>query len=125
MLRKQYDHGFSEQSWSAAKAEAKRILGEIARRRQMITYSDLVRSISQIALEPHDSRLFHFLGEISSEEDAAGRGMLTALVVHKAGDMEPGPGFFELAKSLGRDVTNPMECWVKEMHRVHAQWERR
>ena len=46
------------------------------------------------------------LGEISSEEDAAGRGMLTVLVVHRAGDMQPGPGFFELAKQLGRNTSN-------------------
>jgi len=38
------------------------------------------------------------LGEISQEEDAAGRGMLSVIVVHKVGDMQPGPGFFQLAK---------------------------
>jgi hypothetical protein len=26
--------------------------------------------------------------------------MITALVVHKSGDMQPGPGFFELAQRL-------------------------
>jgi hypothetical protein len=73
-------------------------------------------------LQPHDPRLFHLLGEISSEEDAAGRGMLTVIVVHKVGDMQPGPGFFELAKLLGRDTTDPLRCWVDELHRVHAVW---
>ena len=34
------------------------------------------------------------LGDISSAEDDAGRGLLTVVVVHKSGDMKPGPGFF-------------------------------
>lgn len=55
---------------------------------------------------PHDPRLRPFLGEISSEEAHAGRGMLTALVVHKHGDYQPGPGFFELARSLGHDTSD-------------------
>lgn len=70
----------------------------------------------------HDPRLFHFLGEIASEEDEAGRGLLTVVVVHKHGDMQPGPGFFELAKSRGRDTTDILKCWVDELHKVHALW---
>ena len=46
--------------------------------------------------------------------------MMTALVVHKEGDYQPGPGFFELAKELGRDVTDIEKCWVAEFKRVHA-----
>jgi hypothetical protein len=65
------------------------------------------------------------LGQISSEEDAARRGMLTVVVIHKAGDMQPGPGFFELAKSLGRDIEDPMKFWIDELHRVFAVWSRR
>ena len=67
---------------------------------------------------------FPLLGQIPSEEDAAGRGMLTVIVVHKVGDMQPGPGFFELAKSLGRDTRDPLKCWVDELHHVHAVWSK-
>ena len=88
----------------------------------MIPYSDLVEQITSIRLEAHDPLLFHLLGEVTSEEDAAGRGMLTVVVVHKAGDMRPGPGFFELAKDLGRDTSDILECWVKELHHVHGYW---
>jgi hypothetical protein len=45
------------------------------------------------------------LGEISLE-GAAGRGMLSVIVVHKDGDMQPGPGFFELAEELDRDTSD-------------------
>jgi molybdopterin synthase catalytic subunit len=91
----------------------------------MIPYSNLVKQIRSIKLEAHDPRLFHMLGEISSEEDAAGRGMLTVVVVHSDGDMQPGPGFFELAKQLGRDTSNILKCWVNELHKVHAVWSKR
>jgi hypothetical protein len=124
MLRGGFNHGFSDDAWDAAKAQAKAILQRVARRRSLIAYSDLAAMITQAPLEPHDRRFFHFLGEISSEEDEAGRGLLTVLVVHKSGDMKPGPGFFELAGGRGRDVSDPEQCWVQELHNVYATWER-
>ena len=90
----------------------------------MIPYSELVRKMRTIRLEAHDPRLFALLGEISTNEDAEGRGMLTVIVVHKDGDMQPGPGFFELANSLGRDTSDIMKCWVDEFKKVHAYWAR-
>ena len=117
-------HGFSEEQWSAAKAEVKSILAARAKLRGMIPYSDLVAQLKSIRLEAHDQRLFHLLGEVSSEEDLAGRGMLSVVVVHKSGDMQPGPGFFELAKRLGRDTSDILQCWVKELNKVHAYWSK-
>jgi hypothetical protein len=66
--------------------------------------------------------MIHLIGEISCEEDADGRGMLSVVVVHKGGDMQPGPGFFELAEQLGRDTSNILKCSIEELHRVHAVW---
>ena len=97
---------------------------ERAKMRGMIAYSDLVPKIHAFAMNAHDPRLFHLLGQISSEEDAAGRGMLTVIVVHKVRDIQPGPGFFEPAKSLGRDTGVPLKCWVDELHHVHAGWSK-
>lgn len=116
------DHGFEGAQWDAAKHEAKNILVVIAKRKGRIAYSELVAQVSAISLKPHDPRLFHLLGEISAEEDEAGRGMLTAIVVHKSGDMQPGPGFFELAKSLGKNTRDPLVCWVSEFNKVHDYW---
>lgn len=124
MLRDGIHTGFSEQDWTAAKTEARDAMVGRAKVRGMITYSDLVKQITRIKLEPHDPRLFHMLGEISSEEDAAGRGMLTVVVVHKYGDMQPGPGFFELAQQLGRNTKDIDKCWVGELHKVHAIWSK-
>ncbi len=94
-------YGFPEAQWEAAKAEVKAVLVERAKLRGMIPYSDLVKQIRSIQVGAHDPSLFHLLGEVSREEDEAGRGMLSVVVVHKHGDMQPGPGFFELAKAFG------------------------
>jgi hypothetical protein len=115
-------YGFPSADWKAAKKEAKAIMVARAKVRGMIPYSELVKGVRTLRLDPHDVRLFHLLGEISAEEDSAGRGMLSVLVVHKTGDMQPGPGFFELAGELGRDTSDILKCWVAELHKVHGYW---
>jgi len=115
-------YGFSQAEWDAAKQEIRNLMVARAKVRGMIPYSELVSKIKAVHLEPHDQRLFHLLGEVSSEEDAAGRGMLSVVVVHKSGDMQPGPGFFELAKKLGRNTSDILKCWVDELKKVHAVW---
>ena len=62
------------------------------------------------------------LGEISLAEDKAGRGMLSALVTHKSGDMEPGQGFFDYAKVLDKDVSDKIKFWSQEVNKVHKYW---
>ena len=110
--------GFDLAVWESAKAEMKSLLEAHAKERALIPYSRLVQQIRTVRLEPHDIRLFNMLDEISMEEDAAGRGMLSVVVVHKDGDMQPGPGFFELANRLGRDTTDVLKCWVDELRYV-------
>lgn len=117
--------GFEIAAWDAAKKEAKDLLQDYARRRQMIPYSTFVQKLKSISMEAHDPRLPHFLGEIASEESAAGRGMLTALVVHKVGDLQPGPGFFELARQLGHQFTDIEKFWIQEVKRVFEVWAKK
>ena len=93
-----------------------------AKVRGMIPYSELVGKVRTIRLEPESYALAAMLGEIATEEDAAGRGMLSVIVVHKHGDMQPGPGFFDLAEDLGRDTSDIMQCWVEELKKVHHHW---
>lgn len=113
---------YSQAEWDAAKEEIKNLLIERAKVRGMIPYSELAEKVRSMNLEAHDQRLFHLLGEISSEESGAGRGMLSVIVVHKVGDMQPGPGFFDLAKRLGRDTSDILMCWVQELKKVHSVW---
>jgi hypothetical protein len=112
--------GFDIANWEAAKEEMRQILIDRASVRGMIPYSELVDRISAVRLD--SVALAHMLGEISTAEDAAGRGMLSVIVVHKDGDMQPGPGFFALAQQLGQDTSDILKCWVEELHRVHREW---
>jgi hypothetical protein len=116
--------GFSESTWEGAKKQAKDSLIDRARVRGMMPYSELIQNIKAIPFEAHDVRLFYLLGEISEEENAAGRGMMSALVVHKTGDMQPGPGFFDLAKKLGKNTSDIVTFWISELKKVHAYWAR-
>lgn len=116
----EYRHGFSSDAWEAAKDEACMVMRARARRGHPISYSDLVSEIESVSMDPHDPRLAHFLGQISRAEHEAGRGLLTAVVVHKH-DGFPGDGFFELAESLGRSVADREGCWIIEMERLRDE----
>lgn len=113
---------FTPEEWELAKKQAREVLIERAKHRGMIPYGELATKILAIEFEPHEHLFFKLLGEISSQEYQDGRGMLTALVVHKKGDMEPGPGFFELAQSLGLDTADILSCWVEQFKKVHTVW---
>jgi hypothetical protein len=91
----------------------------------MITYSDLSRQLRTVVIPYDDPAMAAMLDKISTEEFKAGRGMLSVIVVHKYGDMEPGVGFFKLAESLGRRVADKTTFWVAELHAVHGYWSNR
>ena len=95
---------------------------ECARNQGTLSYTQLVSKIRSIQLEPHDVRLDRLLESVARDEDLAGRGILTVVVVHKTGDMLPGPGFFKIAEQLGRDASDHLACWIAELKKVHAQW---
>lgn len=50
--------------------------------------------------------------------------MLTVVVVHKH-DMQPGEGFFKLAKQLGRNTSCRVTFWAKELAKVYKRWKQR
>ena len=126
MKHETFNHGFTQNAWNAAKEEARKAMIAAAQSDHgAISYSDLAyKKIKSCTLEPHDPRLARMLGDISTEEDAAGRGMLSVVVVHKTGDLKPGSGFFKLAQSLGRDVANEEKCWIDEWKKVRNAWSK-
>lgn len=115
-------YGFDINDWNDAKSEMRGLLIDRAKLRGMMPYSELASQITSITMEANSYALAALLGEISTDEDTAGRGMLSVIVVHKIGDMQPGPGFFDLAKRLGRDTSDILKCWVEELHTVHRIW---
>jgi hypothetical protein len=112
--------GFTNQAWEAGKREAICAIVRAAQREQMITYSELARAITSIQVEPHDYAMDRLLDEISKEEDAGGRGILTALVVAKE-DRVPAEGFWGSARDIGRQYTNKDAMWTAEVDRVFQE----
>ena len=95
-------HGFDSEEWGRAREEARQILVQRAREGRTIAYSELVGEVKTVDIQPRSDALAMMLDGISRSEDAAGRGMLSALVIRKDKRM-PGQGFFKLAKCLGRE----------------------
>jgi molybdopterin synthase catalytic subunit len=115
-------YGFPASAWQQAKSQMTELLVKRAKVRGMIPYSELVEQVQALHLDPHSYALSAMLGEIAAAEDEAGRGLLTVIVVHKHGDMQPGPGFFDIAKERGRDTSDLLKCWIDELRKVHAIW---
>jgi len=115
--------GLTKTQWENAKAQAFAVLQEVAHRRGLITYGDLARRITAYPLEAHNFALHWIIGELSKDEYANNRGMISALVVHKYGDMEPGGGFYDLAHDLGIKTRDRLVLWVEEVKKVHAVWQ--
>jgi len=114
-------YGFEDEAWERAKDEAREVLIDVARRESTITYSDLTARIHAITLDPHDFAMRTFLNEISTAEHERGQGLLSVVVVYKYGGV-PGPGFFELARSLGFRVQDELAFMVEEANRVYQAW---
>ena len=116
-------YGFTDAQWQSAIAEATAILRLRASTEPgTITYSDLAAELTSITIGYHDPAMDYLLVQVSTEEHEAGRPLLSVIVIHKGGDMEPGNGFYELAKDLGFDVSNRLAFWTSELTRVQNYW---
>ncbi len=93
-------HGITNGVWDKAKEETRQLLIEEARAQSVIAYSILAAKVQTVPFSERSQLFFEILTEISREEDAAGRGLLSIVVVHKTEDFRPGPGFFNLARSF-------------------------
>ena len=64
------------------------------------------------------------LGEIAEDEVSAGRPMLSAVAVGVDG--KPGPGFYNLARELGRVSSGEedLSYWTKERDAAYVAWKR-
>ncbi len=92
----------------------------VAQRRETIPYSAVGALVD---LPAHSRPLFTILDDINRHEHAAGRPLLTAIVVNKEEGMS-GHGFFKLAAQLGhhRDGDDDRLYWEWERDRVYAEW---
>jgi hypothetical protein len=114
-------YGHTPSLWNSAKEKLRAELWRTASARRTITHGEAVAFIRDlIVLDPHDHVFHEMLVQISVEEDANGRGMLSAIVVHLA-DGQPGNGFFDLAGQLGRNISDRLACWVGEVNRLYEE----
>ncbi len=120
----------AQNEWDAAVKAITSVLANRAKTmvgQETISYSDLYNQIRHLIHSspltgPEDHRFHHMLGEVSTAEYQAERGMLSVLVVHKTGDMKPGPGFYELARQLGHIFSDEDAFWISQFNKVCAAW---
>jgi hypothetical protein len=118
-------HSIERSLWEVAKREAREAMIAAARSpKGTMTYDELTRLITAVHFEPNSLALRELAGDISFEEDMAGRGMLSAVVVHQGADELPSQHFFTLAKGLGRDTTDQERFWMSELTTVRNVWKR-
>jgi hypothetical protein len=94
---------------------------EAARGETVVTYGQLVERIDARSFTPNHPALTELLCSISTAENRAGRGMLSAVVVR--GDTGlPGDGFFKLAGKLGFKYEDERAFWEQERAKVYVAW---
>ena len=108
----EYFHVFSE-------------LVRAAQYRGVTTYQDIAVILGLPLTGSHmGSEIGHILGEISEDEVRRGRPMLSSVAVSVNG--KPGPGFYGLARDLGRlesDSDDPV-FWEQELMATYRAWKR-
>ena len=92
----------------------------------VVTYKQVARILGITEAGHHMAReVGQVLGEISEDEHGHGRPMLSALAVSEAG--MPGPGFWTLARRLGKTVgdgtTTEVQFWAAEQAAVYTTWQ--
>lgn len=112
---------FSDLEWAGLKCLARAYLIEAAGRQRYVFYKDVDDHFKDRRLHYKSEAMVDLLGEISAEEHAAGRPLLSAVVVRN--DLElpiPGRGFFQLARRLGSMAKGADEVvfWRGEFLRV-------
>lgn len=104
------------------------VLAELVRAAQyrgLTTYQDIAVIMGLPIKGSHmGTETGHILGEISEDEVNAGRPMLSAIAVSVTG--KAGPGFYALAKELGRMHADESESafWEREVNAVYEAWRR-
>lgn len=127
MSRKLVLDRYPVKQWKVAKSQMRGALVEAVRTPRLLTYKQVRTKIT--AIPPDDPAFFpgskafsRMQGEVSTEEDMAGRGMLTAYMVNSQNHM-PGNGFFELASELKHRTADRLFLWSRMLKRVRQAWK--
>ncbi len=93
----------------------------------MTCYSEIAPAVTVTHVEAFSPLMNHLLGAIFRDEHDAHGPALTSIVTHKYGDKEPGPGFYDMARSLGISLSEPYIYWatqVQEVFKLYGRPER-
>lgn len=113
--------GKTPEQWSHNVAIVTGALRAIAASRATVTYKVLADLIGEDVSYRHE--LAHLLGEVASTEHAAGRPLLSAVVVSKS-DKKPGVGFAGIARDLGLSIDEGQEVqfWINQLFSCWGHW---
>ncbi|MBE2183169.1 MAG: hypothetical protein IAE89_07070 [Anaerolineae bacterium] len=112
---------FTSAEKAAAKEEMRAALIDIARKREIVTYTELCLRISSVGMHPHSFVFTQMLREVCGEEYAKGHRQLCALVVAKATGI-PSGGYFTNTAPFKRDFGDLMEEWRADVEDVFEYW---
>ena len=104
------------------------VLAELVRASQYrgsTTYQDIAMNMGLPASGSHMGKeIGQILGEISEDEVAVGRPMLSSVAVGVNG--KPGSGFFALARDLGlfQAGEDETDFWLRQREAVYRAWKR-
>jgi len=104
------------------------VLAELVRAAQYrgsTTYQDIAEIMGLPAIGSHMGKeTGYILGEISEDEVAAGRSMLSSVAVSVNG--KPGSGFFGLARDLGllEPGGDEISFWQRQREVAYQAWKR-
>jgi hypothetical protein len=122
-------YGFPEETWTAARDWLTHRLQRVAGERGTVAYGELCEEMHSkgiIDLDPHGAPLAGLLGQVNVLEHDAGNPLISAVVVSKDA-MEPGVGFWNIAKDLGIEFgDSPGEreaFWVQSLNECYARWQ--
>ena len=101
-------------------------LQNVARQRQLISYSEAGSIVGLNMKRPPDRVILaNLLNEICAYEVELKRPMLAAIVVRK-NSKRPGPGFYKLARELGKlqseEPSNEQNFLKSEQEQVYKNW---
>lgn len=114
--------GLSDDEWETALQEMRDAIMTAARERRMTFYSEVAAAVTVVEVQPFSPLMNHLLGAIFDEEHRGGRPLLTSIVTHKNDDMEPGSGFYDMARSLGYRFDAPYVFWAEQVQDVFTRY---
>ncbi len=107
--------------------EIRQELIQCAKKPDTITYARLADWVNvnyQFHYGPDEQRFHNMLGNVSTYEVENGHPMLSVIVV-RAEDSRPGPGFFVLAKRLGKQEQGVYDetFFAQETRELFDRWK--